>query len=341
MKQPDGYKDRTGHICYLKKTLYGLKQARHKWNKEFNRQICTKGFHQLKSDPCAYIQRKKEDLFIINIWVDDLLSFANLDEMKVHTKKDLESMFELIDMGEPSTIVGIKISQGKDSITISQTKYVESILRKAGMEQANTVCTPLDPKLPIKPNLEGNEGDKRNSFTCLLSSLQYLTTATCPDITFAVNRLSTYTANPSLAHQMAVKHILRYLAGTKDLGITYRKPQQSQSHLELLHRFSDTAYANNSNYCSTSGYVFIVGGGAVMWGSRKQTSVALSSIKVKYVALPKLHDNLNGFKHYMKNLDLNKNTPYLYLEITEAHLQWQTIHNSIKDLSISKSDGTG
>ena len=260
MKQPDGYEDGTGCICYLKKTLYGLKQARHEWNKEFNRQIHTKGFHQLRSDPCAYIRRNKEDLSIITVWVDDLLSFTNSDKEKAHTKKDLESMFKLIDMGEPSKIVGIEISQGKDSITISQTKYVESILQKAGMEQANTIRTPLDPKLPIKPNPEGNEGDKRNSFARLLGSLQYLTMATRPDIAFAVNQLSAYMANPSLAHQMSVKHILRYLAGTKDLQITYRKPQQSQSHLELLHRFTDTVYANNSNYRSTSGYVFIVGG---------------------------------------------------------------------------------
>ena len=62
MKQPDGYEDGTGCICYLKKTLYGLKKARCEWNKEFDRQICTKGFHQLKSDPCAYILRNKEDL---------------------------------------------------------------------------------------------------------------------------------------------------------------------------------------------------------------------------------------------------------------------------------------
>ena len=167
--------------------------------------------------------------------------------MKAHTKKDLESMFELVDMGEPRKIVGIKISQGKDSITISQTKYVESILQKAGMEQANTIRTPLDPKLPIEPNPEGNKGDKRNPFACLLGSLQYLAMVTHPDIAFAVNQLSAYMANPSLAHQIAVKCILRYLAGTKDLGITYRKPQQTQSHLELLHRFADTAYSDSKN----------------------------------------------------------------------------------------------
>ena len=47
--------------------------------------------------------------------------------------------------------------------------------------------------------------------------------ATCPDIAFAVKRLSAFMANPSLAHQTAAEQILRYLSGTKDLGITYRK----------------------------------------------------------------------------------------------------------------------
>ena len=61
--------------------------------------------------------------------------------------------------------------------------------------------------------------------------------------------------------------------------------------MELLHGFADAAYANNTDYRSTSGYVFIVAGGAVMWGSRKQTSVALSSTEAKYVALSKAADN--------------------------------------------------
>ena len=177
------------------------------------------------------------------------------------------------------------------------------------MEWANTICTLLDPKLPIKPNPEEKEGDRRNSFACLIGSLQYLATATHPSIAFAVNQLSAYTADPSLSHQMAVRRILRYLAGTKDLRITYQKTQQTQSHMELLHGFADAAYANNTDYRSTSSYVFIVAGGAVMWGSRKQTSVTLSSTEAEYVALSKATQESKWLQTLYKELEFEQNYP--------------------------------
>ena len=70
------------------------------------------------------------------------------------------------------------------------------------MENANPVKTPLDPKQPIEPKFEpeGNKGDKSNAYARLIGSLQYLATAMRPDIAFAVNRLSAFTANPSLAY---------------------------------------------------------------------------------------------------------------------------------------------
>ena len=55
MKQPKGYDDETGRLCRLIKTLYGLKQSSHEWNKELNGQLKSKGFMRLHSDPCVYI----------------------------------------------------------------------------------------------------------------------------------------------------------------------------------------------------------------------------------------------------------------------------------------------
>jgi len=75
------------------------------------------------------------------------------------------------------------------------------------MERCNAVKMPLDPNTKIESNPEGNEGNKSNSFAQLLGELQYIANATRPDIAFAVNRLASYTANPSLQHTNFIKRI--------------------------------------------------------------------------------------------------------------------------------------
>jgi len=77
-----------------------------------------------------------------------------------------------------------------------------------GMAHCNLVKMPLDPNIKIEPNPDGNERDRSNSSAQLLGELQYVANATRPDIAFAVNRLASYTANPSLQHTNAIKRIL-------------------------------------------------------------------------------------------------------------------------------------
>ena len=98
-----------------------------------------------------------------------------------------------------------------------------------------------------------------------------------------MNRLAVYSANPTLQHVGALKRILRYLAGARNYGITYQKSQDSKGI--PFHGYSDTAYGNTDDCKSTSGYVYVSGGGAITWRSKKQTTVALSSTEAEYVAL--------------------------------------------------------
>jgi hypothetical protein len=105
------------------------------------------------------------------------------------------------------------------------------------------------------------------------------------DISYPVNRLGTYTANPGIQHYSAVKWILRYLAGTRPLGITYCISQDEDNNGNLFHRFSDMAFANQEDGKSMSGYVFLASRGAITWKSKKQTIIALSTTESEYVAL--------------------------------------------------------
>jgi hypothetical protein len=282
MHQPEGYEDGTDRVCLLIKTLYGLKQARQEWNAEFDNKVRKHGFTQLLSDPCVYIRCDHKEIAIITVWVDDLLLFASSEETMTEMKDNLKSEWQMTDLGEPSKIVGIEITIDDRSVTISQKKYIENILIKEGLEKANPVSMPLDPNMPLVSNPDKGEADRSNSYARLLGELQFLANATRPDIAFAVNRLASYTADPSLQHVTALKRVLRYLAGTKSYGIKYTA---ETDRINLFHGYADAAYGNLDERRSTSGHVFIAGKGAITWRSKKQPIVALSSTEAEYVAL--------------------------------------------------------
>ena len=167
MWQPEGYDNGTGHICMLVKTLYGLKQVGWEWNIEFDSKLKRQGYVHLRSDLCMYIWCIDKDFVIITVWVDDLLLFATTIELRDKARADIECEWEVTNLGEPSKIVGIKINQTEDFISISQIKYIESILWREGMECCNAVSTPLDPNVPLLPNPEGNKGSRTNSYALL------------------------------------------------------------------------------------------------------------------------------------------------------------------------------
>jgi hypothetical protein len=100
-----------------------------------------------------------------------------------------------------------------------------------------------------------------------------------------MNRLAAYTANPSLQHYGALKRILRYLNGTKNLGMSYQRKETPNDAENLFYGFSDAAFANVDDMKSIIGYVYLVTGGAVCWRSKKQTIIALSSTEAEYIAL--------------------------------------------------------
>jgi hypothetical protein len=198
MAQPVGFKDDLGQVCLLIKSIYSLKQAGWVWNIEFDLAMQKYSYKPLISDPCTYILCQGEDFVIITIWVDDLLLFGMLDELIKQTVAQLKAEWEITDLGEPVKIVGIEITLGDRSITISQPQYLELILRKEHMDTANSVGMPLDLNVALEPNLNGNTGDRSNSYARLIGELQFIANATRSDIAYAISRLSSYTTNPTL-----------------------------------------------------------------------------------------------------------------------------------------------
>ena len=115
MNQPEGYDDGIGNLCYLIKSLYGLKQAKREWNHELNKQLEKQGWKAFIVDPCMYYRRAADGIEILTIWVDDLLCFASHEALMQWLKRDLHDIFDITDLGAPTKIVGLKIDHNKEN----------------------------------------------------------------------------------------------------------------------------------------------------------------------------------------------------------------------------------
>ncbi|XP_074297424.1 secreted RxLR effector protein 161-like [Silene latifolia] len=138
----------------------------------------------------------------------------------------------------------------------------------------------MDPSVKLMPNTKNGEAISQLEYSQVIGCLMYAMTSTRPDIAFAVGKLSRYTSNPSFEHWVAVKRVLRYLKQTMDYGLNY------VGFPSVLEGYSDASWITNmEDHSSTSGWVFLLGGGAISWASKKQTCITSLTMESEFIAL--------------------------------------------------------
>ena len=130
MKQPEGFvlPINEKKVCKLVKSLYGLKQASKQWHEKFDLIILSDSFVHNSSDKCMYSKFTKEYEVIVCLYVDDMLIFGTNMKGVCETKKYLSSMFQMKDLNEVDTILGIKIKRHSKDFALCQSNYVEKVL---------------------------------------------------------------------------------------------------------------------------------------------------------------------------------------------------------------------
>ena len=213
------------------------------------------------------------------------------------------SEFDMSDLGLMHYFLGIEVVQSDAGIFISQKKYVQDILTRFRMQDCNPVRTPAETSLKLVKDPDGKKIDS-TLYKQIVGSLMYLTT-TRPDIMFAVSLISRFMENPTEMHLASAKRILRYLQGTIDYGIFYKKGEKSS-----LIGFTDSDYAGDQDdRKSTSGYVFMMGSGAISWSSRKQPIVTLSTTEAEYVAATSCASQAIWLRNVLKELHFSQEGP--------------------------------
>ncbi len=143
----------------------------------------------------------------------------------------------------------------------------------------------------------------------ILGQLIYLSTATRPDIAFVVGKLSASMSKPTKGTWRRLKRVLKYLSGTKYLGITYSKCQQNP-HLDT---YVDSSYRTDPNKGkSATGYVTKLAGGPIVWKSHLQSTIADSSQAAEYIALYEAAVSSMGSLNLLSELGVSTGSPTLW-----------------------------
>ncbi|GJW80576.1 zinc finger, CCHC-type containing protein, partial [Tanacetum coccineum] len=121
------------------------------------------------------------------------------------TKKFLSSKFYKKNMGEADVILGIRIKHESNKIEISQSPYIEKVLKKFNYFDCTPVSTPMDTSEKLMPN--NGQAISRLEFSRVIGCLMYAMTCTRPDIAFVVGKLRRYTSNPSTQHWQAIQRV--------------------------------------------------------------------------------------------------------------------------------------
>lgn len=297
MEQPEGFvaPGNEKKVCRLVKSLYGLKQAPKQWHEKFDKTMLSNGFKINECDKCVYIKNAPNEYVIICLYVDDMLIMGNNSKVISSTKKMLTKHFDMKDMGVADVILGIKISKTSDGLSLSQSHYVETILKKFKAYDDKPVKSPVDLGIYLAKNT--GEPVSQLEYSRVIGSLMYITNCTRPDIAYIVNKLSRFTSNPSVVHWKALNRVLRYLRHTVEYGLHYSK------YPAVLEGYTDANWISDTKDSkSTSGYVFTIGGGAVSWKSSKQTCIARSTMESEFIALDKAGEEAEWLRNFLEEI---------------------------------------
>jgi hypothetical protein len=131
--------------------------------------------------------------------------------------------------------------------------------------------------------------DNHFHYRSVVGKLNFLEKSTRPDISYASHQCARYSANPKTPHGKAIKHIGRYLSGTKDKGLILNPNTnlgfEVYADADFAGTFNVLDKAHKDMARSRTGYIIFYAGCPIYWQSKLQTEIALSTTEAEIISL--------------------------------------------------------
>ncbi|MBW0499660.1 hypothetical protein O181_039375 [Austropuccinia psidii MF-1] len=265
-----------GKVLRLQKALYGMKQAGLCWWLHLLGILEGLGFMSCEVYLSLYVFQKDKAIIVIWIHVDNGVIASNSPAHIEEFRRALWDNFEIKWSDTMRQIVGLECTIGKGEVTLLQTRLTNDIIdtypRKIFQHDS-----PLPPILKASPDEQGAVMEA-TPFRLVIGSLAYLVSGSWPDLAFSVNYLARHSMAPTETHWAMLDHLVGYLLKTQGHGITLHPGECS------LNLWSDAGWGGKLER-SQAGFMLKIGEAPILWGSKQQTMVALSTCAAEYIAL--------------------------------------------------------
>ncbi len=282
-------RDEKQNIFKLIKALYGLKQSPQLWFKTISSFLISLGYKQLSTDSCVFIKTTDTYPIIIDLYVDD--TTICYDPKHEHIwKQDLEKIKSKFNLKEVDLkkLLGIHITQTKDSLILSQQHYIESLIKQFEITVTKNIQNPI---ATDTSNLTNDSiyttstllNDKQLAlYRSIIGALSFLASRTRPDISYITNILSRFGTKAYTVHMNAAIRVLQYIYSTKHYTLVFNKSKTNQF---IITAYADASHSTNIDNKSTLAYVIMINNNPISWASIKAKVPALSSAESELYAI--------------------------------------------------------
>jgi hypothetical protein len=284
---PRGF-SKPGKVLKLRKALYGLKNSPRCFFLHLKDVLKEAGLkQQVDVDPCLFMS----DKVICIIYVDDTLLFAKTMEDISDVLAIISKKIKLEEEDDVAGFLGVHIARDdkKGEILLTQTGLIDRIIEALQ-------CDQLPPKETPAMDVLGKDqdGDPPNcafNYASVIGMLWYVEAHSRPDIGFAVSQCAQFAFSPKQSHELAMIRIGQYLLGTRDKGLIMKPTPVDDLHMEVyvdsdfMGLYGKELRSDPTNVKSRTGFVILLNRCPIIWSSKLQESIALSTMMAEYYAL--------------------------------------------------------
>jgi hypothetical protein len=247
--------------------------------------LTARGFKQSFVEPCMFIRGS----LILLVYVDDCVAICPSQAPITEFIESMKADYVLTDEGDISAYLGIQVeckqTRNGPEYHLTQPALIDRIIKTIPLKDERLHDTPADKIL-----YKGGEPRKTDfHYRSAVGQLNYLTASSRPELMVAVHQCARFSADPRLQHEQAIKRIVRYLKRTSDKGLILRPDVSRGLECHVDADFAggfSTEHSDDATTClSRTGYIIWFAGCPLIWSSKLQTTIALSTTEAEYIAL--------------------------------------------------------